>query len=56
MEGNNVMSEIQKNKMIELKKAMFTAFPHTIPVLTGFIVLGTAYGVLMQSKGYGTLW
>lgn len=32
------------------------AFPHTIPVLTGFLVLGMAYGVLMQTKGYGTLW
>lgn len=50
------MSRIQKNKMIELRKAMFTAFPHTIPVLTGFLVLGIAYGVLMQSKGYSTMW
>lgn len=32
------------------------AFPHTIPVLTGFIVLGIAYGVLMQTKGYGVGW
>jgi len=32
------------------------AFPHTIPVLTGFLVLGIAYGVLMQTKGYGTIW
>lgn len=32
------------------------AFPHTIPVLTGFLVLGAAYGMLMQAKGYGTVW
>lgn len=32
------------------------AFPHTLPVLMGFMVLGIAYGVLMQSKGYGVLW
>lgn len=32
------------------------AFPVTIPVLTGFLCLGMAYGVLMQSKGYGPLW
>lgn len=38
------------------QKAIAAAFPHTIPVLTGFLVLGMAYGVLMQTKGYGTLW
>ena len=32
------------------------AFPHTIPVLTGYLVLGMAYGILMQTKGYGPLW
>lgn len=38
------------------RQAFRAAFPHTIPVLTGFLVLGTAYGVLMQTKGYGVLW
>ena len=33
--------------------AIRTAFPQTIPVLTGYLVLGIAYGVLMQTKGYG---
>jgi len=47
------MSSTQKK---EFKKAFISAFPHTIPVLTGFLVLGMAYGVLMQTKGYGTLW
>lgn len=32
------------------------AFPVTIPVLTGFIFLGMAYGVLMNTKGYGVIW
>ena len=36
--------------------AVRAAFPHTIPVLTGYLVLGVAYGVLMQTKGYGTPW
>jgi len=40
----------------ELRKAFAAAFPHTIPVLTGFLVLGMAYGVLMQTKGYGIGW
>lgn len=36
--------------------ALKAAFPATIPVLTGFLCLGMAYGVLMQTKGYGPLW
>lgn len=44
------------NKKQELKNAFKSAFPNTIPILTGFIVLGIAYGVLMQLKGYTTVW
>lgn len=36
--------------------AFRAAFPVTLPVLTGFLVLGLAYGVLMATKGYGPLW
>lgn len=36
--------------------ALRAAFPATIPVMTGFLCLGTAYGLLMQSKGYGPGW
>ncbi len=39
------------------KKAAFrAAFPYTIPVFTGFIVLGAAYGILMDSKGFSLMW
>lgn len=37
-------------------KAFKAAFPYTIPVFTGFIFLGIAYGILMNSKGYGVGW
>ena len=37
-------------------RAFRAAFPATIPVLTGFLCLGLAYGVLMATKGYGPLW
>lgn len=40
----------------EFKKAFLSAFPNTIPVLTGFLILGIAYGVLMQTKGFGVMW
>lgn len=39
-----------------MKKALKEAFPHTIPILTGFLFLGMAYGVLMKTKGYGPFW
>ena len=37
-------------------KALKFAFPNTIPVLTGFLALGTAYGILMASKGFAVYW
>lgn len=37
-------------------RAFKAAFPLTIPVLTGYLFLGTAYGIIMNSKGYGTGW
>ena len=47
---------MEQNKKESFQKAFLSAFPHTIPVLTGFLVLGMAYGVLMHTKGYGILW
>lgn len=38
------------------RAALRAAFPVTVPVMTGFLCLGLAYGVLMQTKGYGPLW
>ncbi len=43
----------QKQRRTCKRRAFAAAFPHTIPVLTGFLVLGIAYGVLMQQKGCG---
>ncbi|MCL1913877.1 MAG: AzlC family ABC transporter permease [Eubacteriaceae bacterium] len=40
----------------ELKKALLAAFPHTVPVLTGFLFLGIAYGMYMDSIGVGAVW
>lgn len=42
--------------MQEKTKAFKAAFPHTIPIFTGFIFLGMAYGILMNTKGYGLGW
>ena len=36
-------------------KALRAAFPHTIPILTGFLFLGMTYGVFMRVSGFGVL-
>jgi len=38
------------------QKALKSAIPFTIPVLTGYIFLGMAFGILLQSKGYHFGW
>lgn len=38
------------------RKALKAAFPHTLPILTGFLFLGIAYGILMSSRGMGIGW
>ena len=38
------------------KAALKTALPHTIPVLSGYIVLGAAYGILMNNQGISLFW
>ena len=42
--------------MKEYKKAFKKAFPYTIPVLTGYLFIGTAFGVMYAEKGYSFLW
>ena len=39
-----------------LKKVCKAAFPHTIPVLMGYLFLGMAFGILLESKGFHTGW
>lgn len=40
-----------------MKKAVFrSAFRDTIPVLTGYVVLGMGFGIVMHANGYGFLW
>ncbi len=37
------------------RRAFRAAFPATIPILTGFLFLGMAYGILMRTKGFHPL-
>lgn len=42
--------------MTQYKKAFRKAFPYTIPVLTGYLFIGIAFGVMYAEKGYSFLW
>lgn len=38
--------------MIVKRKALKAAFPYTVPVMTGYLVLGISYGVLITASGF----
>lgn len=38
------------------REAFKRAFPYTIPVLTGYLFIGIAFGVMFAEKGYSFLW
>ncbi len=50
----SVNNQINKNK--GYIAAFKSAFPYTIPVLTGYLFIGFAFGVMFQEKGYNFLW
>lgn len=39
-----------------IKKALITAFPHTIPIFAGFWFLGLTYGIYMNISGFNFLY
>ena len=41
-----------KTRSQTLKKAFKAAFPHTIPILAGFLFLGMTYGIYMNVSGF----
>lgn len=38
------------------RKALKAAFPQTIPILTGFLFLGMAYGIYMKTSGFSVIY
>lgn len=53
---NSLFLRVEAYEMKEYKKAFKKAFPYTIPVLTGYLFIGTAFGVMYAEKGYSFLW
>lgn len=39
-----------------MKSTFKAAFPLTLPVMAGYLVLGIGFGVLLQRAGFGLLW
>lgn len=42
-----------RTKTSPIPAALRAAFPHTIPILAGFLFIGIAYGVYMNVSGFG---
>lgn len=38
------------------RNALKKAWIHTVPVMLGYLFLGSAFGILLSSKGYGPFW
>ena len=51
-----VMKSTKERRPDVTKKAFKSAFPGTLPVMAGYLVLGVGFGILLQSKGYSFLW
>ena len=47
--------KLEDKNMNEKLKALKAAFPGTIPVMTGFLFLGMAFGIMLEAKGYSAL-
>lgn len=43
-------------KKTKTSAAIRVAIPYTVPVMTGYLCLGMAFGVLMKTNGYGVIW
>lgn len=53
---NNMEQVAQKTKTATRGSALQMAFPVTVPVLTGYLCLGAAFGILLRTSGYGVGW
>ena len=40
----------------KVTRAFYAAFPYTIPILTGFVFLGIAFGYYMNTEGFGAIY
>ena len=38
------------------RRSLSAAFPHTVPVLMGYLAIGIVFGWMLASIGYNALW
>lgn len=50
------MKRGREQKEKNARKELAYAFPKTVPVMVGYLVLGMAYGILMKVNGFGIWW
>ena len=50
------MKRGREQKEKNARKELAYAFPKTVPVMVGYLVLGRAYGILMKVNGFGIWW
>ncbi len=43
---------MKQTNLQKIKKAAICAFPHTIPIMTGFLFLGITYGIYVKALGH----
>ena len=53
---HGVLFERFPMKRNDTRAVIRAAFPATVPVRTGYLCLGMAFGVLMKTNGYGVVW
>lgn len=54
--SHSLSIDTRLNKHEHIWIAFRTAFPYTVPILTGFVFLGIAYGILMNSLGFSPIY
>ena len=54
--GNPLISNMKNNFKTTHLSAIKAAFPHTIPIMAGYLFLGTSYGILMASRGFSFIY
>ncbi|MCF0133059.1 MAG: AzlC family ABC transporter permease [Blautia sp.] len=53
---NEKYKTIGSNENNTFQKTLGYAFRQSLPVMAGYVVLGTGFGILLHSKGYGVGW
>lgn len=48
----SVLHTAEPQKKNTIRKAFTVAFPHTVPIMAGFLFLGLAYGIYMNVNGF----